>query len=99
MTPPSTSRAPSASWAPAAYPGRMVFPPWWRTRRGATGRPGLGEIGGPFARTPLVSLTGGCVNRCFGSRTSPREPDISEGRRNSQRFQSLLRDVEHRAIF
>ena len=38
MTPPSASRA------PAAYPGRMVFPPWRRTRCGATGP---GEIAGP----------------------------------------------------
>ncbi len=47
MTPSSASRA------PAAYPGRMVFPPWRRTRRGAAGP---GEIAGPL-RAPLMSTS------------------------------------------
>ncbi len=44
MMPPSRSRA------PAAYPGRTVFLPWRRTRRGSPERRGLGEIAGPCAR-------------------------------------------------
>ena len=47
---------PSASRAPAAYPGRMVFPPWRRRRCCWPERPGLGEIAGPL-RAPLMSAS------------------------------------------
>ena len=50
MTPPSASRA------PAAYPGRMVILPWRRRRCGSPERPGLGEIAGPL-RVPLMSAS------------------------------------------
>ncbi len=43
MTPPAPPRA------PAAYPGRTVFLPWRRTRRGSVERRRLGEIAGPHA--------------------------------------------------
>ncbi len=74
----------------AAYPGRTVFLPWWRTRHGSPERRGLGEIAGPCAR-PSCRRTRGRANRPYRSRTNPKAGAISRG------FQSLPRDFEQRA--